>query len=298
MRVTLESMKSFVNDFLDHQRAQEKPRPNIELRLYELSLDTIASFVGPEWVMDNLWGPSSVENYLRAGTDLRLDQFKHLDRTVALAEMCFNLQAIPGFEARMENLKTSSVETIVGELEGARLISTTGLPFEFLVPTGVLGNDFDVRVSLVTGRINCEMKCKLETTELSHGSILSTLNKARKQLPANEPGIIFVKIPEKWVRTQDIERVVGQAISEFFRNTNRVGGLVFHWEEWEPILPNSFARATIYRPESSTNSSFGEHVRRDCFDRLYSVAALKWFRFIQLMGNASLHENQDSTSSG
>jgi len=56
-------------------------------------------------------------------------------------------------------------------------------------------------------------------------SILSTLNTARKQLPANEPGIIFVKVPEVWVRTQDIQTAAEEALGKFFRNTNRVGGL-------------------------------------------------------------------------
>jgi hypothetical protein len=284
--VTLDNLKSSINDFLDYYPpGKNKQHPNIHNRLYALSLDTIASFIGPEWVRDNLLGKSRAENYLRAQSELPLDQLKHLDRTIALAEMFFNLQGIPGFDGRVELLKTSCVETAVGELEGARLIATTGLPFEFLLPTGVLGNDFDARVKLPIGEINCEMKCKLETTELSHGSILSTLNKARKQLPVKEPGIIFVKMPEGWVRTQAIERVAGQALGEFFRNTNRVGGLVFHWEEWESILPNSLARVTKYRPEYNTKSSFGEQVQRDCLARLYSEAAVrKWVRFIQLMG--------------
>ena len=78
-----------------------------------------------------------------------------------LAEMLFHFQGIDGIEKRIAEIQASSVEDTVGELEGAKFLYRSGVPFRFVVPTGKRGEDFDVQALGSNGNnINCEMKTK------------------------------------------------------------------------------------------------------------------------------------------
>jgi len=71
-----------------------------------------------------------------------------------------------------------------------------------------------------------DSKCKLDDSAFSRDGLLSSLRKARKQLPADLPGIAFVKIPQEWV-----DRATGEIgldgdldglLGEFFRTSGRM----------------------------------------------------------------------------
>jgi hypothetical protein len=66
-------------------------------------------------------------------------------------------------------------------------------------PTGVTGTDYDVDIIYPNGLHVCgDAKCKVEGTDFNVKSIGYSLSKARKQLPDDRPGIVFVKIPPRW----------------------------------------------------------------------------------------------------
>ena len=67
------------------------------------------------------------------------------------------------------------------------------------------GSDYDVEVFYPDGFAEpADAKCKFETTEINPQSILSSLEKARKQLPDDRAGIIFTKVPQSWVARRRI----------------------------------------------------------------------------------------------
>jgi hypothetical protein len=70
-----------------------------------------------------------------------------------------------------------------------------------------------------------DAKCALENTTLSTKAISNKLEKARKQLPSDEAGIIFVKTPPHWTNDADfLKTVVDETRAFFFKNpTHRVG---------------------------------------------------------------------------
>ena len=44
-----------------------------------------------------------------------------------------------------------------------------------------------------------DIKCKLEGTNDAKSSLLNSLKKAQRQFPSDMPGIVFVKVPQRWV---------------------------------------------------------------------------------------------------
>jgi hypothetical protein len=169
--------------------------------LLAMSGDVLQHFLGKQWVLDNVFERSPLDAHFSFGAENSIERYQFSDRVIALAEMLFHFQTIAGIGGRLESLKSSSVETGVGELEGAKFLYTSGIPFRFNAPTNQRGLDFDVTIEQPSApTINCEMKCKLVSTELGVATVANTLQTARKQLPPNEPGLVFLKIPEIWVQ--------------------------------------------------------------------------------------------------
>ncbi len=91
------------------------------------------------------------------------------------------------------------------------------------------GFDYDARIVLQGGAfILVEMKCNIESTDLTRGAVRGALETARKQLPKGEPGLIFLKIPKAWLR-EPIDTVKSY-FNDFLRRTSRVVAIVVRYE--------------------------------------------------------------------
>lgn len=190
-----------------HNVAQNLPRlpddvPDIDVA-YRVALNVLAAFFGPAWVVRHAAqndGPDL--GFLRANAPDGEGFNHHLLRVIWLAEMLFNFQRKPGLEGPLENLRVGQIETAYAELEVGKLLSLYDVGFRFVTPEGRKGGkNHDLEFFHPNGEI-CpgETKCKLETTDLSDGTIKSTLNEARKQLPDDRPGVIFLKAPQDWMQ--------------------------------------------------------------------------------------------------
>jgi hypothetical protein len=77
-----------------------------------------------------------------------------------------------------------------------------------------------------------DIKCKIEGSNYAKASLLNSLKKAQKQLPSNQPGIVFVKVPQQWVDLTTGNIGVGTDMSEtltnFFQRTKRIVLVVFY----------------------------------------------------------------------
>jgi hypothetical protein len=130
-------------------------------------------------------------------------------------------------------LYRGDVEPSFTELEVGRILFLSNIPFRFVVPTKKNGMDFDFDIKF-GGETACgEVKCKIDDTSRTHETILDSLNTARGQLPADKPGVIFVRLPQAWnvdgaddTHLKDIEEV---AFKFFAMGTKRIVSLYFYF---------------------------------------------------------------------
>src|SRR5205807_649625 len=106
--------------------------------------------------------------------------------------------------------------------------------FWFVVRRGVRGKDYDFEIKYGSHIICGETKCKIEATPMSAKTIESVLQSNRDQLPADKPGIFFVKIPQSWMNEPHFSRTMSQGAQGFLSHgTGRVVSIVFYVEPIE-----------------------------------------------------------------
>ena len=151
----------------------------------------------------------SGREYLKSESLTEEDSFRHQNRILRLAEITFNLQFIEGLDGRIGAITSGNLEATIAELEFASYLYRSNIAFEFIQPTGIKGDDYDIEITTENGcKVPCEIKTKVENATLNQKNILDPLNSARTQLPKNQPGIISLKIPELWVKKQQIQAEV------------------------------------------------------------------------------------------
>jgi hypothetical protein len=119
-------------------------------------------------------------------------------RVMDLAEVVYNLQPVPGFDECIARMRDGDIEGTYAELDFGRMLYLNQVPVRFVVPQGTIGLDYDIEIEYPGGVVaSADAKCKIEGTEFGENTIKNTLNKARKQLPDDMPGIVFVKVPPR-----------------------------------------------------------------------------------------------------
>lgn len=203
-----------------------------ELIAYSIAARLLRSTLGDAWASRNLFRTARGDSFLERGSSDSDQRWLYQARVVNLGELLLNLALVQGARNRFERLQSVDLETAVAELEGAKLLSQAAIPFRFVAERGRLGHDFDVEVTPPTGpQIACEMKCKKIRTTCSESSFLSTVRKARRQLPRDSPGLLFLQIPESWFSPSE-PTWLKSAIERVFTTSSRLAGLVLLSERW------------------------------------------------------------------
>jgi hypothetical protein len=169
--------------------------------------------------------------FLRTDNDGSADGYRHQERVERLAELLYNLQDVQGIAGRRASIQEGAVESTYAELEFAGHFIRRGVRVQFLDRSGVKGNDYDFDAGEGATTVCCEVKCRLESTDLGLNTIIKALGTARKQMPADRAAIIGVKIPEPWIREPALRGTFESALASFFRNSGRVVAVVMRWEE-------------------------------------------------------------------
>jgi hypothetical protein len=152
------------------------------------------------------------------------------ERVRRLAERIFNLQNINNIDDIIEKIKEGNLTSRFAELEIGTTFYRRNIPFGFVKPQGKKGFDFDIIINL-NPPINCEVKHKIESTEISKKIISKSLNKARLQIPKEEPAIIGLKIPEEWTRHEEMVNILTETFDNFFKNNKNIIAILIRWEE-------------------------------------------------------------------
>jgi hypothetical protein len=174
--------------------------------------------------------------FMRVDREGRENRFRHQERVLRLAEMIFNMQRVDGLAERVDDLGAGHVQAVYAELEAGWHLYQRSFPFKYVRRCGKTGLDYDAELTWPgVGRVAIEMKCKLESTELSLETISNVLKAASKQLPKDGLGLVFLKIPELWVRNDALRATMNEALFSLFRQSRRVMAVVARWEDWRSI---------------------------------------------------------------
>jgi len=226
-RVTLADLDRTITSF------PAQVRQNPDWSTWTLATSVIGHFLGKEWVKTNIPhqdGASSKGFFQMDFSSIERREFKTA-RILDLAETLFNLQHVSGFDDRTAYMRTADPETALAELDLGRFLYIHGVDFRFVIPTGQRGQDYDCAITYADGRTACvDAKCRTESSEIRPEHIQHSLQAARKKnLPRDEPGIVFVKVPQTWLETSDVRRGLVKVASDFLRNdTERVVLVVFY----------------------------------------------------------------------
>lgn len=240
-RITVEALKKAVLAF---EAAAHKEIPlDLHRRMYALALGILDALMGEPWVRANVVGKHGSPDYFRAAAD-STERRKNSARVITFAEMLFNLQDVKGFERRLPQLRAGDVESGVAELQAAALLTAAG--FQILLRE----EGYDLDICLLEGDAAVEIKRKLESTKPSIETISSTLKHARRQLPTDRPGFVFLSIPETWIADPAAPGITERALDGVFRNTTRITTVLLWWEDDVPAGEGSWRTISIKEIEN------------------------------------------------
>jgi hypothetical protein len=164
---------------------------------FYLAVAILKHFFSEEWVY-RYFGNTGYLQIDESGDPTKMDASGL--RIIDLAEVIYNLQVVSGFDSCTARMRDGDIEGTAAELDLGRMLFLNQVPFRYVVPQGIKGKDYDAEILFSDGVVACaDAKCALENTELKAKAIFNKLEKARKQLPADQPGIIFVKMPPRWM---------------------------------------------------------------------------------------------------
>jgi hypothetical protein len=198
---------------------------------FTISLGVVKHFLGQDW-LERHTNPEQPEKggYFRLNIEGPEEQLaaKGGFKLVDLAELLFNLQHIEGFDWSLSRMRDGDLEPTLCELDIGRMIYINDWSFRFVEPKNTKGSDYDFEIEFEEFTICADAKCKIEATPLSAQTITNTLMKARKQLPSDRPGVVFIKFPGEWKRIPSFRNTLLSAGNTFFSSTARVVSIVYY----------------------------------------------------------------------
>jgi len=249
----------------------------------------LAHFLGEAWLHTHVFYGCTRQGYLSMNPTMVDSEFgidkAHTQRVHQLAETLFNLQGVEGLDQRLDTLFSGEIESTMAELDFGMFLRMQGAAFRYVPTSGVKGQDYDVELLYPDGPIACaDSKCKLDGSEFSKVGLLSTLKKARKQMPADRPGIAFVKIPQEWVDRETgeigLSGDLDSLLEGFFRTTERIV-LVALYSRMTTELPEGTAINHVCRQFENRNPRFERAKTWGLFDPATQVPG--WVNLTKLL---------------
>jgi hypothetical protein len=181
-----------------------------------------------DWMAANIMKNASEVVYFRA--EMPGDDYcpKQAARITELSELLFNLQTIPGIDKIFRRIVDDphSVEATIMELECFMLLVLSGHQFQITdLAKGKGDRMCECEVTLPGGRaVFCEVKAKDSLSKRTESGIYNKLSDARRQLPKEHPGVIFLRVDSKWfLESLDI---LEKAVQRLFRSSRRIAEVV------------------------------------------------------------------------
>ena len=218
-----------------------------------LSQEMLRIYVDNEWANQDLFPQDSEatkkthddRDFIKSVTEGNIP-LQCKDRIQQLAENIYNMQNIENIDLVVKQISQGNLTSRFAELDAGAHLYRRDIIFKYIKPQGKIGCDYDLEITMQQV-IKCEVKHKIDTTELSIKTISRALSRAKKQVPENEPAILFIKIPQEWLSNISLGEIVYRSVVPFFKRTNYIGAIMFRWE-----VPDSGVAGkmnTVYRVE-------------------------------------------------
>jgi len=194
---------------------------------WTLATSVIGHFLGKDWVKANIVQDARhchPDGFFRMNFSSPERREIKTARILDFAETLYNLQHVGGFDDRVRQMRTGNPEAGQAEFDFGRFLYIHDVDFRYVISSGQKGRDFDCAVTYGDGRNACgDAKCRLEGTEVRPQAIRSALEKARsKNLPKDQPGVIFVKVPQACLESLEVRQGLVDVAADFLRQTERV----------------------------------------------------------------------------
>jgi hypothetical protein len=199
-----------------------------------VAIEVLRHCLGTEWITQNIMDPSGVMR-LKFIEEDGFDSWRSALRIIKMAEMMINFRQVQGFKARCERILTGDLASTVAELDTAEMLYMSEIPFRFVEETGKIGFDYDMEAIIGGTATACEVKCKIDNTKMSSNTIENAIGKARKQLPTDKPGIVFLRVPEAWDTDASFSDQLMKAVANAFRASKRLSAVIVHWKQWDEL---------------------------------------------------------------
>ncbi|UGQ55392.1 hypothetical protein LRL17_31050 (plasmid) [Rhodococcus qingshengii] len=234
-------------DQLREMRASvEEGFPDLPVAEVDLFIATlvIGNNLGEDWVETNIEAPGAQTNgqrpkttktsvYLRRSPGDRRARLEHYVRVMELARRIFELGQEPFAESLKENLRRRDLEGAAFEADVVRMLISLPTVINLRDERKVKGDDYDIDLWLKPGiPWAIEVKTRAEDSPYTSARLQKTLSNARKQLPPDGLGGIFLKVPTPWTEDADYREGHHADVTNFLANTSRIQAVVLVWDVW------------------------------------------------------------------
>jgi len=222
-KITAESLEATASQFL-----VDYPNPADYNQMMANSL--ISHYLGGEWLDTYVNSRSCKATYLRVDINAPFqEKAKAFLRVWEFAEALINFQNVEGFEAVLDELSFGKIESGCAEIDVARMIAFHELKFRFVQPTKKKKSDYDYEIFYPDGfKVCADTKSKFESTKPRAKSIIDSLKAARDQLPDDEPSVVLVKVPEKWISDTVLAQDIISVAHDYLRQSNHIMSVKFY----------------------------------------------------------------------
>jgi hypothetical protein len=234
---------------------------------FSLAMAILKYYFGEDWLNKYLTPDTAKPSFVRIDESDPIRRDLTALRTIDLAEVIYNLQHVHGFDECIVKMKNGDIEGTYAELDLGRMLYLNKVPFRYVVAQGIKRLDYDVEVEYPNGVIACaEAKCSIESTAFGEKTIRNKLDAARQQLPSDRPGIVFVKMPPRWMDESAFLKMTIAVAQSFLTGTRRIVSVKFY------VSPNSIEGGYLkqehaYKEISNRDTLFGSGKNWDLFRR-------------------------------
>jgi hypothetical protein len=112
-----------------------------------LAVAILEHFFGEDWLNKYVTPDTAKPNFLKIdeSDQTRIDLTAL--RAIDLAEVLYNLQLVPGFDECVAKMRTGDIEGTYAETRSwADALPHNQLLFRYVVPQGIMGNDYDLEI--------------------------------------------------------------------------------------------------------------------------------------------------------
>ncbi|MHA4945693.1 hypothetical protein ACX27O_00075 [Micromonospora sp. SD19] len=192
-----------------------------------LAEDVIADHLGVKWVEQNIINSSlsdQARNYV--GLDgPKLLKVLALHRVQELARRLYQLQSFSWFDSVLDGVRTRELSGAAFELDVLWILQIASPYVQTRKEVGVKGSDYDAFALMERKLVPVEAKAKDDRTPWSPKTVINTVKGAARQIPKNDTGLLFFRIPTAWVGPE-LEEAYADVLAEATRQTSRIGAIV------------------------------------------------------------------------